>query len=154
MSYLDACLWPKNTILLTGDSMINGINEKRFSINFELVKVRFFTGTMIDYMYFNLIPLLRKNTATLILHVGTNNSLNETFQIYNKLLNLVHFNKENNLNCHVVLPSPVNRLDNGKVALNIERLNGLLLDSSFSNINNSNIGHSFELWVWTAFEPP
>ena len=42
-------------------------------------------------MYFNLIPLLRKKTAALVLHVGTKNSSNETlFQIYDKLLNLVH----------------------------------------------------------------
>ena len=28
----DAHPWPKNTILIVGDSMINGINEKRISI--------------------------------------------------------------------------------------------------------------------------
>ena len=43
-----------------------------------------------------------------VLHMSTNNSPNETsFPIYYKLLNLVHFIKENNLNCHVVLPSPI-----------------------------------------------
>ena len=46
----------------------------------------------------------------------------EAFQIYNKLLNLVHFVKENNLNCHVVLSLPIGRLDNGKVAFNTKRL--------------------------------
>ena len=104
--------------------MINGINGKRISTNFKSVKVRCFSGAKIDDMYFNLIPLLRKKPASLLLHVGTNNSSNETsFHIYDKLLNLVHFIKENNPNCHVVLSSPIDRLDDGKAALTIKRLN-------------------------------
>ena len=141
---VDAHPWPKNTILIAGDSMINGINEKRISTNFKSVKVRCFTGDTIDDIYFNLIPLLRKKPATLVLHVGTNNSSNETsFQIYDKLLNLVHSIKENNPNCHVVLSSPIDRLDDGKAALTIKRLNSLLSESSLDIIDNSNIGHGF-----------
>ena len=139
----DAHLWPKNTILIAGDSMINGINEKPISKNFKSVKVRCFSGATIDDMYFNLIPLLRKKPVALVLHVGTNNSSNETsFQIYDKLLNLVHFLKENNPNCHVVLSSPIDRLDDGKAALTIKRLNSLLSESSLDIIDNSNVGHS------------
>ena len=93
-------------------------------------------------MYFNLIPLLRKKPAALILHVGTTNSSNETsFQIYDNLLN--PFVKENNPNCLVVLSSPIDRLDDGKVALTIKRLNSLLSEFSLDIIDNSNIGHSF-----------
>ena len=93
-------------------------------------------------MYFNLIPLLRKKPAALILHVGTTNSLNETsFQIYDNLLN--PFVKENNPNCLVVLSSPIDRLDDGKVALTIKGLNSLLLEYSLDIIDNSNIGLNF-----------
>ena len=53
----DAHPWPKNTILIAVDSMINGINEKRISTNFKSVKVR--CGATIDDMYFGLILLLR-----------------------------------------------------------------------------------------------
>ena len=95
-------------------------------------------------MYFNLIPLLRKKTAALVLHVGTNNLSNKTsFHIYDKLLNLVHFIEENNPNCHVVLSSPIDRLDGGKAALTIKRLNSLLSESSLDIMDNNNIGHSF-----------
>ena len=136
--------WPKNTILIAGDSIINGINEKRISTNFKSAKVRCFSGPTIDNMYFNLIPLLRKRPTAFVLHMGTNNSSNETsFQIYDKLLNLVHFVQENDPNCHVVLSSPIDRLDDGKAALTIKRLNSLLLASSLDIIDNSNIGHSF-----------
>ena len=79
----DAHLWPKNTILMAGNSMINGINEKHISTNFKSLKVKCFSGATINDIYFNLIRLLRKKPAALVLHVGTNNSSNETsFQIY------------------------------------------------------------------------
>ena len=86
----DARSQPKKTILIAGNCMINGINEKRISTNFASVKVRCFSGPMIDYMYFNILPLLRKKSTTLVSHVRINNSSNETsFQIYDELLNVV-----------------------------------------------------------------
>ena len=102
----DAHLWSKNTILIAGTSMIDGINKKRISTNFKSIKVRSFSGGTIDDMFFELTPLLRKKPAALDLNVDTNNLSNETsFQIDDKLLNFVHFVKENNANCHVVLSS-------------------------------------------------
>ena len=102
----DAHLWSKNTILIAGTSMIDGINKKRISTNFKSIKVRSFSGGTIDDMYFELTPLLRKKPAALDLNVDTNNLSTETsFQIDDKLLNFVHFVKENNANCHVVLSS-------------------------------------------------
>ena len=65
--------------------------------------------------------MLREKPVTLVLHVDINNSLNETsLQIYNKLTNLVYFAKENNANCHVMLSSPIYRLNVEKVALTIK----------------------------------
>ena len=58
MYNLDAHPWPKNMILIAGDSMINGINNTRMSTNFKSVRVRWFSGSAIDDMNFNLIPLL------------------------------------------------------------------------------------------------
>ena len=73
--------------------------------------------------------------------MGTNNSLNDiSFRIYDKRLNLVHFIKENDPKCHVVLISPIDKTDDGKAAFNIRRLNSLLLDSL---LNIVNIGYSF-----------
>ena len=118
----DAHLWSKNTILIAGTSMIDGINEKRISTNFKSIKVRCFSGATIDDMYFNLISWSREKPAALVLHVGASNSSNETsFQIYDKLLSLVHFVKENSPNCDVVLSSSINRLDDGKADLTIKR---------------------------------
>ena len=74
----DAYPWLKNTILIAGDSKINGIKGKRISTNFKSAKFRCFCGATINSMHFNLIPLLRKKPASLVLHVPTNNSSNET----------------------------------------------------------------------------
>ena len=63
----DAHSWPKNTILIAGDSMINSINVKRFSTHFKSVKARFFSSATIDNMGFNPITFLRKKTAVLVL---------------------------------------------------------------------------------------
>ena len=49
--------------------------------------------------------------------------------------------KGDNLNCHVVLPSPIYTLEDGNASLSIKTLNSLLLDSPLDIINNSNIGH-------------
>lgn len=100
--------------------MVEGINQKRISANFKSIKVRCFNRATIDDMYFHLIPSLSKKTPALVLHVGTKNSSNETsFLIYDRLLNLVHFIEKNNPSCHVVLSSPIDRLDDGKAVLTI-----------------------------------
>ena len=76
--------------------------------------------------------------------MGTNNLSNETsLQIYDILLNLVYFIKENHPNYHVVLSSPIDRLDDGKAALTIKRSNSLLSESPLDIIDSSDIGHSF-----------
>ena len=41
------------------------------------------------------------------------------------------------------MSSPIDRLDDGKAALTIKRLNSLLSESSLDIIDNSNVGHSF-----------
>ena len=128
--------------------MINGTSEKRISTNFKSVKIRSFSGNTIDEMHFNLIPLLRKKPVVLILHVGTNNSPDETSsKINSQLLNLVQFIKENKPNCYVVLSPQIDRLDDGKAAHTIKRLNTLLLHSSLEIINNSKLDIVFLVCV-------
>ena len=55
--------WPINTILIAGDSMINGIDEKRLSKKNSNVKNRSFNGALVEYMFYNLVPLMRKKPS-------------------------------------------------------------------------------------------
>ena len=79
--------WPKKTLLIDSDSMINNIGEKRLSRNIN-AKVRYFSGAKIDDFKEYLVPLLR-NEPNYVLHVTTNNSKYETSDvIINKVLNV------------------------------------------------------------------
>ena len=65
--------WPVNTVLIAGDSIINVNDEKRISKKNSNVKVRYFNGALVEDMFYNLVPLMRKKPSALILHEGTNN---------------------------------------------------------------------------------
>ena len=65
----DVHKWPRNTILIAGDSMLSNLDERRLGINSN-VKVRSFSGSTISDMYFYLHPLLQKQPEYVILHVG------------------------------------------------------------------------------------
>ena len=43
--------WPVNTILISGDSMINGMDEKRLSKKKSNVKVRCFNRALVEDMF-------------------------------------------------------------------------------------------------------
>ena len=80
--------WKKGTTLIADDSMLAGIEEKRISEN-RSVKVRIFPDATTHNMYDYMKPFLKKNPDNIILYVGTNNSVNETFRdILNEMLSL------------------------------------------------------------------
>ena len=53
--------WPQNTVLIAGDSILNGIEENRLKKNHS-VKVRSFPGSNIDDMYDYLKTIIEKET--------------------------------------------------------------------------------------------
>ena len=59
--------------------MFAGIEGKHISGN-RKVKAPIFSGVTTRDMYDYLKPLLNKNPDSIILHVGTNNLVNETFR--------------------------------------------------------------------------
>ena len=83
--------WSRNTILITFDSMMLGINEKRFSKKY-LVKVHPFPRASVDDMHHYLKPLLQKYPDAIMLHVGTYNCVSESFLVVlDKIFNLKAF---------------------------------------------------------------
>ena len=58
-------------MLITGDSMLNGIDESKLQMKFG-VKVRPFSGATTEDMHSYLKPLLKKGPTTVFLHIGTN----------------------------------------------------------------------------------
>ena len=85
-------------------------------------------------------PLLKKCPDNIILHVGTNNTVNEPSKIVlYKLLNLKKFIKHTLPESNVVISDLITRTDNGKASLTViktnEHLHGLQMDV----IDNGNI---------------
>ena len=70
--------WPNHTILIAGSSMVQNLDERRLGNSKYKVKVRHFSGATIQDMYFHLAPLLRKSPEILILHIGSNNCVNDS----------------------------------------------------------------------------
>ena len=52
--------WPKNTTLIVGDSIINGVLEEGLCGGAQNVKVRNFPGATVDDLNHHIIPLLQK----------------------------------------------------------------------------------------------
>ena len=66
--------WPKETCAIVGDS-IPGLKENLLSKNGS-IKARFFPGSAVDNMLFNVMPVLKKPTDYMIIRVGTTNATN------------------------------------------------------------------------------
>ena len=80
--------WNHGCTLIAGDSILNGIDERKLSKR-RNVKVRNFPGATTADMKDYLKPLLRKKPTNVILHVGTNDSVNhDAGTIINDLLDL------------------------------------------------------------------
>ena len=83
----------RNTILITGDSIISGIDEKELSKKHP-VKVRPFHGASVDDMHHYLQALLQKYNCstiidTIISHVGANKYVSESSRVVlDKIFNL------------------------------------------------------------------
>ena len=79
--------WSKDINLIVDDSMWPGIDKRRISKRDRKVKIKNFSGATIDDMYDYVKPLLKKCPDNIILHVGTNNTVNESSkEVLGKLL--------------------------------------------------------------------
>ena len=91
---------------------------------------------MFDYLK----PLLKKKPSNIILHIGTNDSLEKTAdEIANELTNLKAFIKNELPTTNVFFSCPVMRLDNSKANLVLRKLSVWLKLSTNNVIVNDNI---------------
>ena len=67
-------LWPENTCLIVGSSILNNLDEHKLNKGNSVVKVRPFPGSTIEDMYSYITPLLRKQPTYIILPVGGNDA--------------------------------------------------------------------------------
>ena len=94
--------------------MLPGIDKRRISKRDRKVEVKNFLGAVIDDMYDYVKPLLKKCPDNIILHVGTNNTVNESSkEVLGKLLEFI----ENTLpESNVIICNLITRTDDGKAS--------------------------------------
>ena len=121
-------LYPSNTTVIAGDSIINGVHEDRLSGKYGVVKVRNFPGATIEDMQHNLVTILEKNPCRFIFHVGTNNVEScASREILDKLLKLKTFISEKCPQFQTIFSTPTIRSDKAKANLTVRQLKNHLL---------------------------
>ena len=121
--------------------MLHEIDKNRLSgAKPNSVKVRIFRGATIDDMKDFLKPYLKRPPTNIILHVGTNNSINYSSSvILNKLLSLKNFIHTELPESNVILSNIIDRSDNGIARLKISNFNKHLNSLKIDTIDNGNI---------------
>ena len=116
--------WAKGTTLIAGDSMLHKIDKNRLSgAKPNSVKVRIFRGATIDDIKDFLKPYLKRSPTDKILHVRTNNTINDSSSvILNKFLSLKKFHTELR-ESNVILSNITDGSGNGLVRLKISNFN-------------------------------
>jgi hypothetical protein len=126
-----------DTTFVIGDSMLNGIDEKKIGRN---VKVRYFPGATIEDMYNYAAPILKKQPKNIIVHIGTNNAKTETSnEIIDKLLSLKHHIEKESPHSNVIISSMINRIDDAKASLTARQFNKHLKQLKIDSMDNDNI---------------
>ena len=132
--------WKGGKTLIVGDSMLAGIEQKPIFGN-RNVKVCIFPGATTHDMYDYLEPLLKKNPDNIILHIQTNNSLNETsWVILNEILSLKNFIENLRSKYKVFVSNVIYRSDNGKASLTVKNVNDHLDALNIDVVDNKNVG--------------
>ena len=121
--------------MIAGDSILNGIDEKRLGKD---IKCRAFPGAVINDMHYYLTPLLQKKPTFVILHVSSNDSINKSADaMIDELLQLKYFIEQHG--SKVIISYPVLRMDNNEANYALEELRAKLREIDIPCIENSNI---------------
>ena len=134
--------YPPNTILVTGDSLLNNIEERRLSKKFN-VKVRAFPGADVRDMYDFLEPLIKKRPKYVILHIGSNDSVNRSPDDITNRIEALKAHLEKKLpDSKVYMSCPIIRSDNGVAAQTLNKVRIYMRSFMKDTIDNGNIDRS------------
>ena len=128
--------WREGTTLITGDSMLLGVVERRL----DNCKVRTHPGATVEDLHIHLEAHLRKKPTRVILLIGTNNCVDdEPGVIVDKLMRLKSFILSKCC-CEVYFATLITRTDAHKYFIKVNAVNGLLNEMGLRLMDNSNIG--------------
>ena len=129
----------KKTVLIVGDSMLNGIEESKLSKT-RHIRVQPIPGGKIDDIKENLNDLLHEELQKVIIHVGTNNVMTDTpKEIFEKLTSLKHQIESILPKCEVTISNLILRTDEPKAAKINEEVLRLIKSANINFVENGNI---------------
>ena len=116
------------------------MKKKEFQKGIERSTLKNFPEATIDDMYDYIKPLLKGCPDNIVLHVRTNNMVNELSKlVLDKLLNLKKFIEHTLPESNVVIFNLITRTDNGRASLTVIKTNEHLHDLPMDIIDNGNI---------------
>ena len=129
----------KKSILVVGDSLLNGIEESKLSKS-RHIRVQPISGGKIEDIRSNLNDLLHADLLHIILHIGTNNAVTETpTEFFNKLLSLKEEIVEKLPSCNIIISNPTKQTDDVTARKTNEEVNRLIKSTDINFIDNGNI---------------
>ena len=133
--------WPSGTTLITGSSILMGLEEKK--LRKYNAKVRPFPGACVDDMFDYIIPLLKKKPTNIILHIGSNDApFKSANDIAKEITNLTLFIENELPGVNILLSNPVLRLDDHKANNTLRKLSELFKLMKYNIIYNENVDAS------------
>ena len=134
--------WLPNTVLITGDSLLNNLEERRMNKQYP-VKVRPFPGADTQDMFDFIAPLLKRMPTYIILHIGCNDALDKnSSEIYSDIMKLKAHIMAKLPNSAVIISCPVLRTDNAKASLTLNRLRNVIMKECNYFLIHENIDSS------------
>ena len=131
-------------MVIFGDSMINGIDDKRLSRN-GLIKTRKFPGCTTSDLKHHSIPTIEKKPSLIIFHTGTKDITNgiDTINNYKQIVSTI---KKKSASTKIVISSVITRKDKKNLDKQVSDLNCKLKqffsDNLIDFMENNNIDES------------
>ena len=139
----------KKRVVITEDSMLNGIHDKGLSKN-HTVKINNFSGGTSETVLENIDETLKSKPDCLIVHVGTND-LTNGINLLNQAKKIVKQVKKASQNTKIVFSSIITRKDRKNIDKKVSEVNSYLKNycsqKNIDFIDNSNLKKN--TWVRT-----
>ena len=132
-------------VIIVGNSILNGINEKGLSRNDDTVKIRPHPGATSEDLMDHIKPATRRKPDIVVLHIGTND-LTDGINTQENLQEVVDILQLESNETKIALSSVVTRSDKSNMRLKVSTLNTSLKAFCAKNhidlIDNSNVDAS------------